>query len=202
MLNRDEWVVPLFYSSKPRFTHRISNLSHRYSLTNASAVALWCRPSCVSVETSQQCDWGITVAAMTGHSRRRAGTVVTVRLCWATDTITDCTSSRSHFHSIQYSPICSVRDKFSVSWVDFPCCGSDLGPRRQRALLRHNVTRSKHRTGYKHHSYHACGSSTTRSYLFSTTDVRFVKHFVMRQLSAAFIRFYANSYLTPSRMVW
>lgn len=73
MLNRVEWVVPLFYSSKPRFTHRISNLSHRYSLTNASAVALWCRLSCVSVETSQQCDWGITVAAMTGHSRRRSG---------------------------------------------------------------------------------------------------------------------------------
>lgn len=24
MLNRDEWVVPLFYSSKPRFTHRAS----------------------------------------------------------------------------------------------------------------------------------------------------------------------------------
>lgn len=128
--------------------------------------------------------------------------VVTVRPCWATDTITDCTSSRSHFHSIQYSPICSVRDKFSVSWVDFPCCGSDLGPRRQRALLRHNVTRSKHRTGYKRHSYHVCGSSATRFYLFSTTDVRFVKHFVMRQLSIAFIRFFANSYLTLSRMVW
>lgn len=80
MLHRDERVVPLFYSSKPRFTHRISNLSHRYSLTNASAVALWCRLSCVSVETSQQqCDWGITVAAMTGHSRRYRPAVLSNR---------------------------------------------------------------------------------------------------------------------------